>query len=450
MASKYYFLNLVVGILTIVITSLGIGLSFFYYGSILTGSILLFILFIETVLLINFLNGINRKIGVFFNAIKNYETSIKAILPEKNKSLYEIQKGLARVIETFQKTKIENEIREQLLMSMIEHSSTGFLSIDSHGDFEIMNQTSRNLLGVDYTSNMERLKIELPELYKTLSELKPGNADSCQISNASGIQIIKVSMSELSFKNKTLKLVSLQDIKNEVETRELQSWQKLIRIMNHEIMNSIAPITSVSKSLLPIFIKGDKPITPADLNEQKICDTINGLEVIDSMSAGLNNFVAQYRKLSQIPEPVMVPITCSKWIESIKTICNADIKKNNAQLVAKDNSYNHEFNADEGLLNQVVLNLIKNAAEAPIADKNKIIKLVISDTLDNKTDITISNNGVPIPIDIQDKIFVPFFTTKESGSGIGLFLSRQIINLHKGSISLFTNSNKETVFKISL
>jgi two-component system, NtrC family, nitrogen regulation sensor histidine kinase NtrY len=450
MASKYYFLNIVIGILIIITTSIGIGIAFFYYNNIFIGSIVIIALFIEVILFIKNMNSINRKIASFILAVQNEDTSI--ILPKESnsKSIGEIYKALNNVVLVFQNMKIESEFKEQLFLAMIEHSSTGFISIDQHGDFEIMNQTARNLLGVSYTSNLDRMERQLPEFFHLLSDLTPGEVKSCQITHERVSTIIQISASKLRFKDKELRLISLLDIKKEIESREIESWQKLIRIMNHEIMNSIAPITSVSKSLLPIFLKNNKPITPLDLNDKKICDTINGLEVIESMSSGLNNFVHNYRKLAQIPKPVVKTIVVEKWVENLTTISTDIIQQNNAQLIIDIQQNIKSFQADEGLLNQVLLNLIKNAAEAPILQEQKRITLLIETNVDNKTIIKVINNGKAISNDILDKIFVPFFTTKDNGVGIGLFISRQIINSHNGTLSVYSAENEDTIFQIIL
>ncbi|NJO92086.1 MAG: hypothetical protein HC831_26280 [Chloroflexia bacterium] len=201
-----------------------------------------------------------------------------------------------KTLELFRTVKMEGEFKEKLFMAMIEHSSTGFISIDQHGDFEIMNQMARKLLGVEYTSNMKRMQTDTPELYHLLMKIKPGQAKSCKIIRNEFSTTVQVSSSRLNYKDKQLTLVSLLDIQNEIDTREMESWQKLIRIMNHEIMNSIAPITSATKSLMKIFLKEDNQVNCKDLSEREMSDTLNCLEIIDSMSSGLTSFVENYQK----------------------------------------------------------------------------------------------------------------------------------------------------------
>ncbi len=450
MASRYYYLFIVFGILLIVATSISIGFAIFQLENLPIGFFLVLLLIVEIVIFNTRLNTINRKIASFFNSVQNEDTSLH--LPKDNKSstISEIYKSLNQIVSVFQKIKIESEFREQRFLAMIENSSTGFISIDEFGDFEIMNETARKLIGVAHTSNMARLKDELPELHEVLTQLMPGEKMTCPISNPEFSTIIQVSSSELHFKGKKHTLISLLDIKKVIEARELESWQKLIRIMNHEIMNSIAPITSVSNSLIKIFLENDKPIEIEQLNEKKICDTINGLEIIESMSSGLSNFVGHYRKLSKIPSPDIKPINVENWIEKLKRIGLEHVQKNNAKISFDINSGVNQISGDEGLLNQVMINLIKNAAEAPESNLPKEIKVELQATTNHKTHIVISNNGEPIDPDILDKIFVPFFTTKDEGAGIGLFISRQIISLHQGTISVFSNKNDGTRFQIEL
>jgi two-component system nitrogen regulation sensor histidine kinase NtrY len=450
MASKNYYLFIISGIIVLAATSFILGIYSEKPGNLITCIVLALLLFIEIILFIYGLNSINRKIASFFNAIQNEDTSI--FLPENshNKSVREVHRSMNRVVSIFQKIKMESEIRQQFFSAMIEHSATGFISIDEHGDFEIINEAARKLLGVAYTSNMERLQKESPQLYKTLINLKHGEVKSCRVEIDGLSTIIQVSSSCLGFKNKKLTLVSLQDIKKEIEARELESWQKLIRILNHEIMNSIAPITSVSKSLIAIFKKKDRAIEISELDEKKIRDTLNGLEVIESMSLGLSNFVDHYRKLSKIPEPVIREINCKQWCEKLATVSSEYLESNNATFVTKIQEGFTTLAGDENLLTQVLINLIKNAAEAPIEDGKKQIVVDFQTAENNQTLIKVSNNGEIIPTEILDQIFVPFFTTKENGAGIGLFISRQIISLHQGSISVASDKVNGTIFSVRI
>jgi two-component system, NtrC family, nitrogen regulation sensor histidine kinase NtrY len=450
MASKRYYIFTITGLLIILFSSFLAVYLFFVRHNLSTGSMLCAIIFIEIIVFIRNLNNINRKIATFFNAVHNQDTSIR--LPENpgSKVISDIYAGMEKTISVIQNVKMESQFREKLFMAMIEHSTTGFISIDKYGDFEIMNETARKLLGVEYTSNMERMKKTTPELHETLINLAPGQSRSCRISRPNLSTIVQVASSKLTYKDKKLTLVSILDIQKEIDARELDSWQKLIRIMNHEIMNSIAPITSASKSLMKIFNNKGQTIKKEEITDEIIKDTTNGLEVIDTMSNGLNYFVENYRKLSKIPEPLIKEIDVLIWANSLDQILKECIKNPNTIFEIETKQGVKSFHGDERLLNQVIINLVKNAEEAIVTGENKKIEVNIGPSIKANIEIQVKNNGIPIDKEILDKIFIPFFTTKTDGAGIGLYVSKQIVNLHNGSLTVVSNDNLGTIFSISI
>jgi nitrogen fixation/metabolism regulation signal transduction histidine kinase len=350
----------------------------------------------------------------------------------------------------FHKLRLEYTAREQLLLAMIEHSATGFISIDEHGDFDVMNKEARAILDCELTSNLSRLKGKDASLYKLIRGLSTGNQQCCKLITKEGTRTIKVSSAELKYSDKAFTLIALQDIQDEIEAKEMESWQKLMRIMNHEIMNTIAPIISASRSLKPIYVHNNKPVAPSDLNQKKIRDTISGLEIIENMGRGLKSFVGHYRKLSKIPEPTIKQVDPVKWIQTLRQLFLDLISGEHLSIDVRISGNTGPLRIDEKLFNQVMMNLVRNAWEAPEGEHKKHIWVNLGLNDQHKTCIRVINNGQPIPREIQDQIFIPFFTTKDKGNGIGLFLSRIIVNAHSGSIAAFTRSNGDTVFEITL
>ena len=426
--------------------------AYFLFGQhkLMVGYFLVVVLMIIVLAFTMNLNHINRKIATFFNAVHNEDTSIQMPNNPGSHVIADIYSGMEKTIKVFQSIKMESQFKEKLFMAMIEHSTTGFISVDEHGDFEIMNETARKLLGVKYTSNLDRMKVMTPELYDTISNLTPGQSRTCRINRPNLTTMVQVASSKLIYQSKKLTLISLLDIQKVIDARELESWQKLIRIMNHEIMNSIAPITSASKSLANILAKNNIPIKKEEITSQNINDVINCLEVIDTMSNGLSYFVENYRKLSKIPEPAIKEIDVQKWINSLKQILPECIDYPNTTLEIINTENLKTLNADERLLNQVIINIVKNADQAQINGDNKLIKVSFASVLKDKVEIKIWNNGHSIDKDNLDRIFIPFFTTKENGAGIGLYVSRQIINLHNGSITVVSNNESGTNFNITI
>jgi nitrogen fixation/metabolism regulation signal transduction histidine kinase len=450
MASKNYYIFILFGLLTFGLSSFIAAYVLFAQHRILWGYFLIALSIIELLVFISYLSKINRRIATFFNAVHNQDTSIQMPANPGSRVIADIYAGMEKTIQVFQTIKMESQFKEKLFMAMIEHSSTGFISVDEHGDFEIMNETARKMLGVEYTSNLDRMKVVTPELYETLINLAPGQSATCRINRPNFSTIVQMASSKLIYKEKKLTLISLLDIQKVIDARELESWQKLIRIMNHEIMNSIAPITSASKSLTNILVKNNIPIKVEAINEKIIDDAINCLEVIDSMSNGLSYFVENYRKLSKIPEPLIKEIDIQKWANSLKQILTECIDNQKTLLEIAIPSNIKTLDGDERLLNQVIINIVKNAEQAPNDSENKKIKISIGPSINKKIEIKLWNNGRPIDKENMDRIFVPFFTTKENGAGIGLYVSRQIVNLHNGSLTVVSSNESGTTFNIQL
>jgi signal transduction histidine kinase len=241
--------------------------------------------------------------------------------------------------------------------------------------------------------------------------------------------------------NREIKIVTLQDIKSELDMHEMDSWQKLIRILNHEIMNSVAPITSLSSTLSGFYMSGGEQRSPDRITPRIISDTIRGLNIIEDHGKGLIRFVESYRSLTQLPKPEFTRVNIKEFFERITILINSnfDTDCDNDMLrpvittsVKPDDT---TLLADDKLLAQVFINVIKNSMEA--FDKNRKgnqISINAAKNPDGRIVLTVQDNGPGMDADTVEKIFVPFFTTKESGSGIGLSLSRQIIRIHNGNI----------------
>jgi signal transduction histidine kinase len=262
------------------------------------------------------------------------------------------------------------------------------------------------------------------------------------------LQSILVKATELKFESNVIKLVSFQDITNELDKKELESWHRLIRVLTHEIMNSISPITSLTGVISGYFKKkdGEIPIPFEEIDRQIVSKTLSGLNTIEETGKGLLDFVDKYRRLTSLPKPNLSKFTIDGLFSKCKLLMESNIS-NNIKITANVNPQDIGIVADYAQVEQILINLIKNSIEALSGKKNGTIHLKAFYTGDG-TLIQVEDNGIGISNDIIEDIFVPFYTTKENGSGIGLSLSKQIMQNHDGTISVSSSPGKGSEFNL--
>lgn len=399
--------------------------------------------------IIYFLNSINRKITFFFDSVSNDDTTLHYNENIRNKSLRELHRSMNRLNNRISEIKIRNEHYERFYSELMKYSASGLIAVDDDGYIEIINNSALALIDMPHISHISLLKQKNEELYNHLIQVKPGSAKTIKLLSCTELRLLSLKISLLKFGEKKYRLYSLHDIKTELEENELDSWQKLIRVMTHEIMNSIGPITSLSNILNNIFLKDDKPISVNEITEKQIQNTIHGLDVIEQTSRGLMHFVEDYRKLTRIPKPVFKPVNISSWLSSIELLMQNRFKEENIEFKIYHKGHHNELIGDEKLLTQVMINLLNNSVEALKNVSKKKISVTVIEGSTGKLKIYVIDNGIGIAPEEIEKIFIPFYTTRDNGSGIGLSLSRQIMRLHKGSIAAFSRQGEQTTMVLS-
>jgi len=413
---------------------------------------------IQTFLLIFYLNKVNRELSYFFSSVINEDSSLSFTKGYKGRSFEKLYKSMEYVNEQIRKMRIENVNQNQYFFTLSEHVGIGLLSFDEEGQVELFNDAAQKLLNITNLFNIQELnKIHngFPNILKTI---KPGKQKLVRIKIGNEFLLLSAKATLLKIRGETIKLVSLQNIKNELEENELESWQKLIRVLTHEIMNSIAPIASTITTLTCFFRKEENniPVEVEEIDENIIRHTLNGLNIIGDRSEGLINFINKYRSLTALPKPVMEDFKLNVMFNNIHLLLEEEIKRNNINFIIIADQVDLMLKADKKLVEQILINLVKNsisAFEKPDKEKlidikqtGKFIKLEAFKNKEERVNICVSDNGCGIAEDIVDQIFIPFFTTRENGSGIGLSLSRQIMRLHAGTISVQSEPGEETRF----
>jgi signal transduction histidine kinase len=307
---------------------------------------------------------------------------------------------------------------------------------------EFTNPEIKRMFGLDHISHINKLTNIDPKLVELLEKIETGEPKRINIKVNHNLMSLAVHSQTIALQGREVKIVTLQDIKSELDMHEMDSWQKLIRILNHEIMNSIAPITSLSSTISGFYKSGESERVPEHITKKIISDTIRGLSIIEEHGKGLISFVDSYRSLTQLPKPEFINVNIEEFFERITIIINSYLDseedKNDIRPVITTSvtPANLTLMADDKLLAQVFINVVKNAIEA-FGERNKMNEIAIdaSRNDEGRVIITVKDNGPGMDAEILEKIFVPFFTTKESGSGIGLSLSRQIMRIHNGNIT---------------
>jgi PAS domain S-box-containing protein len=444
--NQSFLVNILGRILLIAGVAFGIGWALFSVQSIFVSIGLFLIILVQVINLVHYQNSVNGRIRYFFEAVKNEDFSQAFPIQKGDRIIQELNQSLMEINRKIQQIKIENHQQEQYFRALIEHVGTGILTYDERGFVVHANSAVKKMLGLEQFTHLKQLEKVDISLQQSLKQIQQQGQKLITFSGKQGK--VNVSIRASSFKNKEqeLTLLSVQDINQELDEKELDSWLKLIRVLTHEIMNSIAPVTSLSESLSSYFQKDGQAIKPEEVDEKTISTTIRGLEVIKEQGKGLVAFVETYRKLTRLPKPEKKAIRVQDLFEKVVMLNQLENQGSSLQLTMKVEPAAIQIEADKKMIMQVLVNLVKNSREALSEKENGQIELLAGRNKNGQVEICVKDNGPGIPKELLDEIFVPFFTTRENGSGIGLSLSRQIMRLHGGTLKVHSIPAKETVF----
>jgi len=412
--------------------------------------ILVFIFIAQIISLIRYTEQTNIKLTRFFEAIRHADFTNSFSDNQMGKSFEGLNNEFNEVITAFNKNKTEKEEHFNYLLTVIQHVSVGIIVFKKDGSVDVFNNAVKRLMQLPRLRNINDLSTIEDELPDKLLNMKAGDKSLIKVFIADELLQLSMHATQFRMRGEEYILVSFQDIHPELEQKEIESWQKLIRVLTHEIMNSITPISSLSETIGDILKnhETDSP-SPSDF-EEDMENVKQAITTIGNRSKGLLNFVELYRNLTRIPKPNFRHFHVFSLFERAIELLNPEIEKNKIEIIIKIFPKDLKLLADPDLIDQVLINLLLNAIDAVLekdtgSTKPKIT-IVASVNLNNRTIIEIADNGKGIRQDSLDKIFMPFFTSKKKGSGIGLSLSRQIMQMHKGSISVRSKQGEGAIF----
>ena len=412
-----------------------------------TSGVSLAIIIILVIELIYFVESTNREIGKFMLAIKHKDFSSRySESGSKNTSFSELKKALGQITDEFQNVRIEKELHYQYLLTVFAHAKSAIICYSEDGKIELINEATKKFLGLKKLSTIEEIQTINKPLYLAIKNIGGDTEEMIKISINHQMVPLNLQCSIFKLKGITYKMISLHLIGEILDNQEIDSWKKLIRILNHEIMNSVTPISSLSEAINKILKQNDGSRKRMnEISDSEAEDIYDSLETIENRSKGLIKFVTTYKQLSKLPKPRLDSINIIGLINHLVTLMKPELLKQNIIVQTVNHSEELIVNIDSEMIEQVLINLLLNAIEAIQNNNKKLIKISTAKTSLN-TSVSIYDNGPGIEDEILDQIFVPFFTTKKEGSGIGLSLSRQIMQLHKGSISVQSKLNEGTTF----
>jgi len=448
MASRNFYIQMIIRVLFLTFTALVLAFSVSkqWYFTLGISAVALILLVFS---LITFLNRTNRKIAYFFDAIKNEDFTLRFPEGVTIESFKELNKSLNRVNGLIQEVHVQLQVREQYYQEILKQASIGIMTYNDKGHILFANPTLEQLLDYTPLNHIKQLKQVDENLYRIFKNFKPFERKLFQLTNEREQTQLALKSTHLSLDGQSLLLVVVQDIHKELDEKETESWVRLIRVLTHEIMNTITPIASISDSIIKYYRKGGKITPMAELEESQIKNTLKGLEVIKEQGSDLMDFVQSYRSLLHVPEPNKSLVKGKDLLEKINVLMSARLLDGESEFKVFCKPEDLEFYIDEKQIGQVLINLVKNALQSvEYANNGKVHVMAGIDTNGSKY-IEILDNGPGISPEMMDEIFVPFFTTKSEGTGIGLSLSKRVMQLHGGNIQVRSIPKKETVFRLT-
>jgi two-component system nitrogen regulation sensor histidine kinase NtrY len=397
--------------------------------------------------LVRYVTKTNRDLNRFLLSIKHSDFSQSFSNNLKGAGFDELNAAFGEVTREFQRAKIEKEEHFRFLQTIIDHVGIALVAYDPEGKVALMNNAAKKLLKIPRLGNIRDLESVSPRLADKLVNISPGDKDLVKLQQDDDLLQLSIYATGFILRQQQLTLVAMQNIQHELEEKEMISWQNLIRVLTHEIMNSITPIASLASTAQGLLKDNKECEVPESMNEI-IDDVRNAVNTIEKRSNGLLTFIENYRKLTRLPKPAFKVVQIKDLFDRVEYLLQDQFKQSAIKFKKRVDPASLAITADPALIEQVLINLCKNAMEAVNGVISPRIKLKAGTDGRGNPVIKVSDNGKGITEEVIEKIFIPFFTTKPQGSGIGLSLSRQIIRQHKATIGVTSTPNEKTVFKL--
>lgn len=404
--------------------------------------LIVFLIFFQVTSLLRFVDKSNQLLTRAFDSVLSEDFTERLEIDKTDSSFKEVCDSLNIIIDKFQRNRIEKEQQFQYLQAVVEQTGMGLFSVKYNGEINVINKSARNTFGLVNITHVEQLQSKHKDVFEMIRQMKSGEKGYVDMEQRDNQLHVVVYAKELSLQGEQYRIYTLQNIQTELEAKEIDAWKNLIRVLNHEIMNSVTPISSLAATANKLI--GNN----SEINASDTEDLRQAMQTIEKRSQGLMQFVQNYRRFARIPEPDKKIVPVLPLFIRIEKLIMARLKNSAIQFRKSIAPNSLQLRVDPDLIEQVLLNLLSNAIEAVEESGKPEIELRAERNDRSAVIIQIIDNGRGISEDVLTKIFIPFFTTRSEGTGIGLSLSRQIMRLHGGSIRVKSDPDVQTVFSL--
>ncbi len=452
MVSKNFRLITIIHVLVLV-GAISIFVYLLLNTQLLATTIIMALIIIMTIWsLFGHLEKSNRDLALFLSSIKHNDFTTTFSVQKAGRSFDDLRSAFNEVLAKFQNIRMEKEEDLHYLQTVVGHIPIGLIGLEPDGTVILINPSAKKLLGMGQIRNIYELSDNNKKLADSLKDIKAGQK-MLVVTNRFDEKInLSLSATELKRRGQIIKLVTLQNITSELAEREMQAWQQLVRVLTHEIMNSVTPIASltstISNMLYEIGAESKSDSNLVEIDGERLNDMKSAANAVEKRGEGLVNFIKAYQNLSRIPTPDFKIVSVAELLERLKKLILSRSDSRDIHVIIDVNPDGLELTADPDLIEQVLLNLAINSLQAMREQVNGIIKLNGRLKKGGRVIIQVLDNGPGIQSEAMDKLFVPFFTTKREGTGIGLSLSRQIMRMHNGEITVSSEPHEQTIFTL--
>ncbi len=452
MTYNSFFANILLRLLLLLLTITGIAWIFVIHDRFFTLLFLIFFTILQVILLFSYLNRTNRNLARFLLLLTQEDTSVVLWRDQVEKTFQGLHHSFESVNREISRIRFEKEKGTILLQRTIDHMTTGVLAVGINDRIELINEAALKLFGVQKLDKLNDLNRQQEGMAEELGQLKYDSGNVIELkTDDSGIIPILVMVSVFELDGARVRLYSLQSIKSELEAREIESWQQMTRVLAHEISNSVTPISTLGAGIkrklsqATIQDNGEMRITP-----NAAADLLQSSDLITKRGNALVEFVEHYKQFTRLPEPVMVQIELKQLFENVIAYFSDEAEKTGVSFSIESDDGHLTFYGDINLLEQALINLVRNALAALSGLPDGVVTLRGKKRTESEMIMEISDNGAGISEEIRSQVFIPFFTTRQKGTGIGLSIVRKIIHMHGGNIHFQTQEGSGTTFIIRL